>query len=196
MKKISALLAAILMLLPLGACMAEETAITDSLSLSLPDGILSFTAEEAAENEQLRAVIAAVSDGSENLYIGALPADGEGLATVYIIQREPETQAATGVASIGTYADTNEFALGLSEWYKEHYPDFYVVDVLSGQGGAPVFVVHLATEDGIALLAETYSTGYSDTIVACFLDGDGYAIEPTQAQYDAFAAMLKTISVM
>ena len=164
----------ILLLLVASGCYAEEsTAISDSLSLTLPQGIVALTAEEAAGSEQLRPVLKAVSDGAETLYIGALPTSGESSDTfsvVYIIQRAKEAAAATGVAKIGTYADTNEFAFGLAEWYKTNFPDFYVVDVLSGKDGVPVFVVHVATEDGTALLGETYSTDYSDSVIACFFD--------------------------
>lgn len=199
MKKLTAVLMVILMLLPAFCSAAEEaTAVTDSLSLSLPSGIIAFTAEEAIKNEQISAVLEAVSDNSENLYIGALKAEGERVneySVVYIIQREPEAAAETGVSEMGTYKDVNEFARGVAEWYKTYYPDFYVVDVLSGVGGVPVIIVHIMTADGVALLAETYSTDYSDTIIACFFGEEGEAVEPTQEQYEAFSAMLKTVSV-
>ena len=199
MKRAAVVFLTILLLFAASGCDAEEsTAISDSLSLTLPHGIVAFTAEDAAGNEQLRPVLEAVSDGAENLYIGALPVSdegGEAFSVVYIIQREKEAAAATGVAKIGTYADTNEFAFGLAQWYKANFPDFYVADVLSGKDGAPVFIVHVETEDGVALLGETYSTDYSDSVIACFLDENGGATEPTQAQYDAFVSMLETVSV-
>ena len=58
-----------------------------------------------------------------------------------------------------------------------------------------MFVVHVATEDGTVLLGETYSTGYSDSVIACFFDRNGGVAEPTQEQYEAFVAMLETIAV-
>ena len=196
MKRGTFLFLAVLLLLAISGCYAEEsTAISDSLSLTLPRGIIALTAEEAAGNEQLRPVLEAVSDGAENLYIGALPGDGDAFSAVYIIQREKEAAAATGVARIGTYADTNEFAYGLAAWYKAYFPDFYVVDVLSGKEGAPVFVVHVTTEDGTVLLGETYSTDYSDSVIACFFGENGAIVEPTQEQYEGFAEMLESVAV-
>lgn len=61
MKRFSFAFLAMLLLFLTPFCQAEEsTAITDSLSIVLPRNIISFTAEEAAANEQLQAVLAVV----------------------------------------------------------------------------------------------------------------------------------------